>query len=147
MTREEINKLADRVEGLTGPDREVDCRVQLVKNPTATIMTHGRGWKGEHSAKYTFAVDLIDDWESFALFIDAPRYTASLDAAMSLVPEGMHPSVSKNVRSDIWRAWVVTTTYDKFRKPIYNHKDATEAATHALALTAAALRARAEVLP
>jgi hypothetical protein len=116
MTREEINKLADRVESLTGPDREVDWAIHAATHPKPDL--------------------------------SLPRdYTRSLDAAMSLVPEGMHPSVSKNVRSDIWRAWVVTTTYDKFRKPIYNHKDATEAATHALALTAAALRARAEVLP
>jgi hypothetical protein len=58
--------LAERVEGLQGPDREVDADIAL-----ATGWTHrsGANWH------------LVVPWER-------PDYTTSLDAAMTLVPEG-----------------------------------------------------------
>jgi hypothetical protein len=60
MTEEATNlsTLADRVEAATGPDREIDDEIR-------TAMA------------YTYETGTL-----------APRYTASLDAAMTLVPEG-----------------------------------------------------------
>jgi len=116
-TADELNALAARVTPLDGPDREVDAAIQR-----ACGVDDGSYWfigpSGEHTK---------DDM--------APAYTASLDAAMSLVPaskdwnagwqeEGVYPN--RVVRGT---AWVDTGTR-------------VWAATPALALTAAALLAR-----
>jgi hypothetical protein len=67
-----------------------------------------------------------------------PRYTASLDAAMTLVPEGEtagfrvenHPELRRKSRAEVW--------IDEDADPVR-----AASATPALALTAAALKARA----
>jgi hypothetical protein len=69
-------KLAERCEQATGPDRELDAAAH-----TATTgfepRIGGIGW-----AKGELVVPLCPGWGPL------PRYTASLDAAMTLVPEG-----------------------------------------------------------
>ena len=110
MTREELNKLAERVEGLTGPCFGTECEIERLVSPH---------WTGEGAPK---------------------AYTASLDAALSLVPEGWnwgvwmrHDWAKQNAQVWHWE-----------RKASTKHGDA---ATPALALTVASLRARAEALP
>lgn len=112
--------LAEKVEGLEGPDREVDCEILA-------------------------AVARTDNGPVFA----APAYTASLDAAMSLVPEG-------------WRIWTADFSIEgRFvwmlcgpKLTWITHEDGSReggedwyqsgvAATPALALVSASLRARA----
>ncbi|MDO7841117.1 hypothetical protein Q5H94_02150 [Sphingomonas sp. CA1-15] len=68
----------------------------------------------------------------------APRYTSSLDAAMSLVPKDWHITVRG--LNDSWHVSMNPTR----RGPIA--ETFAFAATPALALTAAALRARAALL-
>jgi len=108
--------LAERVEALDGPNRNLD----------ADIMR---------------AIGLAGAPAVFAL-VDAPHpYTASLDAAMTLVPEG----------------WAVLMAFSEQRAvcdvhtaPLGQHGTwpaHASAATPALALCAAALRARAETQP
>lgn len=79
--------LAEKVEGLKGPDREVDRDIALLR------------------AEY-------DDPEDLGCFLDPaeavvggggqtyapPAYTASLDAAMLLVPEGWYWSIKQYPR-------------------------------------------------
>lgn len=67
------------------------------------------------------------------------KWTASLDAAMSLVPQGLHPGVSENIWHLHWHAWMGRQDRDGSPDDVAN----ANAATPALALTAAALRARA----
>ena len=81
-------KLSDRIEQLAGRDREVDAEAAVALDwrfdeweegePTAKGMVekHGMDW----------LVSRMDEGMSPWRLI--PRYTASLDAAMSLVPEG-----------------------------------------------------------
>lgn len=107
--------LAEKVEGLEGPDREVDCEILA-------------------------AVARTDNGPVFA----APAYTASLDAAMSLVPEGWGWLVCQPSEKAIASGLL------KERTPVMgevqygcDHRYAVAAATPALALVAASLRARA----
>lgn len=126
-------ELAERVEAATGPDRELDKAIAEhalgwqppVKNGSCGPNYSGRGAYEWHDAA----------GEANGFYV--PSYTASLDAAMSLVPEG-------------W--WVTLTTDGGARASLHNHEWLMAAhgrnpargmaATPALALTAAALRAR-----
>ena len=117
--KEELLKLAERVEALRGPDREVDEAIErAIDNYTAFKY-------------YTLGDDDQSDYIP-------TRYTASLDAAMTLVPKG-------------W-AWSVldrrTTGYSKPNGQCWTKEDRStlheDAAAPALALCAAALRALAK---
>lgn len=68
-----------------------------------------------------------------------PVYTASLDAAMTLVPESWYRVEQQQTREG---AWAKVTLLEKGFTPA----DEGHAATPALALTAAALRARARAM-
>ncbi len=67
MDREHLLSLAERVEASAGPDRELDCRIYCALS--------GGGFD-----TYATVVPDFNDWTT-------PFYTASLDAAMTLVPE------------------------------------------------------------
>ena len=117
MSRDDLTALIERVEAATGPDREVDaeiaCAMCRFRLPTHTArpdpIAPGR------------VRDCVGGWV-------APTYTASLDAALTLVPSGFD--------------WLL----DSGRIAIVGRRPAgpftARAATPALALTAAALRAR-----
>jgi len=123
MTREELTKLAERVEGLTGWCRDTNAEVALVAGWTPT----------------QFGSEQRDGWLSPSGHIVGalPSFFTSLDAAMSLVPEGWEGVV--HIGSDPGAGLY------QLNNP-RSHKNS-RAATPALALTAAALRARAEQLP
>ena len=114
-----LEQLAQRVEALTGPCRETDALVEASLGivPDGSVRCKG-GWIIDGSA------------------VASPKYTASLDAAMTLVPEG-------------W-SWDISTRPDSSGGVVYLHSpDRTKwrdtggfAATPELALCAAALRAR-----
>lgn len=80
--KEELLKLAERCEQATGPDRELDALIFAALNPTRlpaknipNTFVDGERFVGTvYITKHTRSV---------------PRYTASLDAAMTLVPEGL----------------------------------------------------------
>jgi hypothetical protein len=105
--------LAERCEKATGPDRELEQDI------CDTV----------HGPNYMPNVFQQDGSR-------IPRYTASLDAAMTLVPNGMGWSVNRYASGTWARAGVYE---DNGRDPGYY----CDAATPALALCAAALRARA----
>lgn len=98
----------------TGADRAIDVAIELA--------LEGSGY--DYPA---------DNWVK-----DAARYTASLDAAMSLVPSGWRPTISQHLAP--LPHWAV-------RLDCWNEQVRVKAATPALALTAAALRAIAAALP
>ena len=106
MSRAELLALAERVEALNGADDVV--------NEAIALLIRGQC-----------------DWP----LVLAPRFTASLDAAMGLVPEGGHWVVGSGCIASVWVPLV-----DGDRKRL----DSFKTASPALALTAAALRARAE---
>lgn len=73
----EMMKLAERVEGLEGPDRGMDVLIaKAVRWLPASV--NPEAWKG---SAYSLAPNY---W--FGPIFKLPAYTASLDAAMTLVP-------------------------------------------------------------
>lgn len=127
----DLMELASRVEAGEGPDRELDKAI-------ATALGYGRWYAAWHPS-----------W----------GYTASLDAAMTLVPEGWAidkismwpaaPEGASNTTSPQSHVHMVGTSLDRMgRKMVWGHsgKDGRVEATSSIpakALTAACLRARA----
>lgn len=123
--------LAARVEALSGPDRAVDEDIH-----------EALGWAPVENP--TKAMGLLNRWrrpdETLTGHEGPPCVTASLDAAMMLVPEGCAPvidwSAYKGQPGIYWEAFVQRIEDGKA-------VGTAEASTPALALTAAALRAKA----
>ncbi len=119
----DLEALAERCEQASGPDRELDI----------AILTTVLGYRDVHGDG-----NLFDRGNDGYWFVDdcsihqLPSPTASLDAAMTLVPEPHKWSITAAHGDDRWQAWVWSINYG----PNWY-----EAATPALALTAAALRA------
>jgi len=118
-TASALVELAARCEAAEGPDRKLDLAVALA--------IRGQAINGVINV--------------------SARYTASIDAAMSLVPEGWGWLVSQP------NAKALASGLLKKRTPVlgevqygYDRRHSVAAATPALALTAAALRARAATL-
>lgn len=126
----ELLALAERVEALTGPDREVDAEIFLLQWPGYHIQTDCEPFPDEVQP------GRIQEAGGFG-YRTAPSYTAALDAAMSLVPEGW--DVDIEVRQSFAHVFMEN---DEALEA-----EANNAATPALALTAAALRAIAAQQP
>ena len=148
MTREDMLALADRVESLTGPDREVDFLIatalgevpeHVIQGPVGTPY----GWfrrEDQWALTRTKESDVYAGVESWS---PKPR-TASLDAAMSLVPEGWklrQMAFSAPCADD--RKWHLNLHGGLVGQNTFVGRGSTAA----LALTAAALKAHAEVMP
>lgn len=132
--------LAERVESLEGPDRVTDCdiRMAVLGDMPFGVVTDNRhqivrsGTLSEYIDAYRDVINLdgaISDEE-------IRHYTTSIDGALSLVPEGASWSITSALADEPPCATVVTM-------------ESTEhglAESPALALTAAALRARAKTL-
>lgn len=110
----DLIKLAERCEQATGPDRELECRIWIAFQPF----------------DFQTARLVVEDLEQWV----APRYTASIDAALTLVPEGC-----------LWELnqWANGASAECATTKPYEPQGRRAAATPALALCAAALRARA----
>jgi hypothetical protein len=120
--------LAERCEQAVGPDRELDQDISRVLLPAeAEGITRSRyGW--------SYRVFGPSGWGDFKWLENLP-FSASLDAAVTLVPEG-HEWLRKNeICMTVYRAPTDPKEWAR-------HIDA-RGATPALALCAAALRARA----
>lgn len=135
----DINKLAERCEAATGPDRVIDGLVHVAANPdTPWIIGHEPG-RFPRKAIYGTLSDFRDallgeNGADFADAINAPAYTASIDAAMTLVPEGVNIGlhIDHNGCDCAWSS-----------RAIGWQPRVVPGNTPALALCAAALRARA----
>jgi hypothetical protein len=136
--RETLMGLAERCEQATGPDRELDCRVAAAVHPSMAGEFRVVGPPTFDEPRY-FSGQEGMDWIGYDLLNNAPAYTASLDAAMALIPDGegewpfvtyksMNPDNPKQTHQ--WSIWLSGTRMVKAK-----------AATPALALTAASLRA------
>lgn len=140
--------LAGRVERASGADRELDAEIALA---TAYAGCRRRTAESNHRLP-------VENQFGHGFF--PPSYTTSLDAAMSLVPEGWaidklsmwpaSPESASNLSAPQSHCHMVGTSVQRMgRKMVWGHGgsdgrvDAT-AATPALALVAAALRARAQ---
>jgi hypothetical protein len=124
----DIAALADRVEAATGPDRELDALI-------AVFVGVDHGSKTEWADSETGSYIVYDEV--------APRYTASLDAAMTLVPEGMSIKMALHPGENFADVYSLGPIYETAtgldRKVLVTFEG--HAAIPALALCAAALRA------
>lgn len=130
MDREALLALAERVEKATGPDRFLDAQIASVIR-LEKVPHWARNWTGEWKATEFGSVVLMEDSGNPGPHFMANEYTASLDAAMTLVPEGMMFQV---YRGDMGEGSAIVTRLKQIGLP------RVFAATPALALTAAALR-------
>lgn len=135
--------LIKRLEAAEAGSRELDARIKIaISDPD--VMTDGGGYKPSERRppKYEKASEVFNDqwldWEGAAMTVRAPHYTTSIDAALTLVPEGWFlKSLGYGVKAT-WFAIVSpgdsakNVRGDKFNNP-------------ALALTIAALKAREAV--
>lgn len=128
-----LSDLADRIEGLDGPSRVTDVEVHLAAFGDRPFGQDGPpnnprpGTLSGYLETYRSVIN-SDDLDDLC-----PRYTASLDAAMTLVPEGLRPVITTLGEKPIARLW------SGDRSDVISRAEAT---TPALALCAAALRAR-----
>ena len=119
MKRNDVLALAARVEAATGADRELDVLVALAK-----------GWRKE-SARDWFTPPGVNVRHHKT---ELPRYTASLDDAMSLVPSGL---ILRNYQSSRFVPHSCEVALSWAHGGWLGNSDH----SFALALTAAALRA------
>ena len=170
-TREELRALAGRVMALTGPDREVDAEIMfdLFARPVGQHPVDGGpraylwpeddpSWNfgirfpGKDRAWFT-AQKKPSDGKRLVIFRDGANVlmndlrvlclTASLDAAMTLVPEGWFYEARQGPSGHphIWDLLTIKSGDVRYTRVTGR------AASPAVALTAAALLARAEQVP
>lgn len=134
--RTSLLTLADRVEALKGPDREVDALVYQALYPDRPVMVFGGDVRTNVPPRYQPAreIDIASfrDGEAIAGFLDAARVTASVDAVIALIEDKLPASAEGDTAFNPASAMVRIGDAD-----FYSWR----AATPALALLAAALRA------
>ena len=137
--------LAERVEKETGPDRELDADVFMAFGRDQPFRGRFQAWNcpNNHEIEHGMSMDQAiaagcPTWRAANLF-HTPTYTASLDAAMTLVPEGWSFEVRCSGTGDRGQA----SAWNPMKAPGHEEVRVMGCATPALALTAAALRARA----
>ncbi|MEA3044532.1 MAG: hypothetical protein QOH47_2370 [Sphingomonadales bacterium] len=135
--------LAETIEAATGPDRRLDTLVEIARNPDKPWVIGEKPGRWPREAIFGTLADMLDwamDETKVPPEIGAPAYTSSLDAAMTLVPDGYRVSQLNEETDSPDRPWVVSLSVRigaPGRMLVY-----ASAATPALALTAASLRAR-----
>lgn len=163
-------KLSERVERLEGPDREIDAEIMfdLYAKPCGVSKKDGgprgylwpednpswsfgirfpdrnRGWFAEQRRAGDGERLLIERDGALVLMNDlrVPPLTASLDAAMSLVPEGWAHGYRWNAKHRTARGWCEFIPEPPFAPEELLTFESRKCATPAIALCAAALKAR-----
>jgi len=130
MTAPDIEALVERLEKCSGPDRELDADIAVALRIYNGPHEWARHWSGEWRA-IEGTVHLLGTGGERANF-RPPRFTESVDAAMSLVPADAGFEIKQN--GSPCYASVFTKLYEYMA----------DAATPAAALSCAALRARAQ---
>jgi hypothetical protein len=127
----DTTKLAERIEALEGPCREMDA--EIFKAVGAPLPKAAFGMDIELQPDPNSASGFVMPVGELQVRYECPQYTASLDAAMTLVPEG-------------WNWLVGTDAGVGFQSALLRHGEEAPieaiAATPALALCAAAIRAQ-----
>jgi hypothetical protein len=140
-----LDALADRCEAATGADRELDALIRCAVFAPATAYVAMSPFNG---AWCIYDGETRDGrprgWEALTLtqVQRLGEFTASLDAAMTLVPEGYFVAVVNSTLADpekVGRATALIAPGGSAKAA-----EPSEAATMPLAICAAALRARTQ---
>lgn len=138
-----VADLIARLEAAAEGSRELDAHIDAVINGRDVIRVEGDFSLATRHTPGRY-------WYDSVHFADAPNYTTSIDAALTLIPEGFA------VRDfSIWpgcRPTVRILGTHRERDGLYWHNGTdgrweAQGATPALALCIAALKARAEIAP
>lgn len=149
-----MKDLIARVEGLTGPSREVDAAIHgsvhwpRLKWEVMNIARHGDEFGKWMVLRHTV--------ENYGVLIIPPDYTSSIEAALTLVPEGWYGRVEPRFYSEydkfekrivLWNAYCIYPRWED-ATPVNDdyfdvHGNSESHAHPAIALCIAALRARA----
>lgn len=136
MTMDEI---ADRVEAAEGADRELDLAIGLA--------VLGWKWVEDDFGDYLildFGAAHQVGWRKGEAIPDCiPHITGSLDGAASLIPDGAHFDIRSDGRDGDDEPYAFVHQRHWSGHTIFKTSGSANAATPALALCAAALRARA----
>jgi hypothetical protein len=135
----ELLELAERCEAATGPDRELDGLIEVARDPMREVILYNEPGPFPQKAVRGPIKDLLLTGEDLAYYIFAPRYTASLDAAMTLVPSGWAKSLEEITCDDA--SLIAQATVWQGDRP--KEAGAENSVSLALALCAAALRTQA----
>jgi len=139
--RSKLLALAEAVEKLTGPERETDARI-----------AHAIKWRWDdwvegdlciESYSVEAVIDRVQKNSHNSIWLYLPRFTASLDAAMTLVIKDRDWMVD-NFDGPASERRHSATVFHERGKPYDEYSG--HGANPALALCAAALRAQAEAL-
>lgn len=139
----ELLALADRVEAATADDRtglnnEVAAAVGWQRvTPSQMGRSHRSrgGWiaPDDYLGRQSDGRPILDSLHGTTIHRDPPAFIYSLDAAITLVPEGFHGRLG----------WCKGAAYAELLSAGQVHGDTTAAVTIPLAITAASLRALA----
>lgn len=136
--RGKLLALAEAVEKLTGPDRAVDAQIALA---LPMYFNAGPAYDGAPDRIGKINADGSHSIPGNAHDMLVRAYTASLDAAMTLVPEGWRLELEQH--SSSWTAQLANAPWFDDRRQIVD----ANGPTAIIALLSSALRAQAEALP
>jgi hypothetical protein len=131
--------LAERCEAATGPDRELDAQIIIALEhpeyhfPDEVLNRKPSSWD-EAAGRFRH--------DGSGGSVSWPAFTASVDAALTLVPEGWNDNVSwsaKKQKARAWCEWMPEAPFAPSDWIVHYGRGA----NRALAICAAALRARA----
>ncbi len=141
-----LSDLIARLEKATGPDRETDLAIHLAvysDSEIARLMSHRRGFDNRDGMAWEIGAGSVlyqnnsngQCWSNGGYPL--PAFTSSIDAAMSLVPDGMEKDFT-----DLYGTARVAVGINANPGPFYGeHKGG----SLAIALCIAALRARSQI--
>lgn len=96
LSHEVLSGLRERIKAATGPDRKIDCEIEAaIIHRERFVVVPPPFYDPE---RYFCNPDPSVDWIGYDLLNTAPRYTASIDAALALV-ERMLPGWKWGVSS------------------------------------------------
>ena len=135
MDRVALEALALRCEQAAGPDRELDAAIATTIGVVPEFYIRAQ----VHGITMTY---WWHESDTKAAYYSPPAYTASLDAAMTMVPDGDSFTIGQNVHH---KHWVASVNYLGDDGAPHARSNSYSNFSAALALTAAALRAAASL--
>lgn len=133
----ELLKLAELCEQASGPDRELDCLIAVAIDWRWSEWEEGEPLVSALATKHGIEWLVKSAQSGMSIWRNIPCFTASIDATMKLVPEEWFIDLS--IRPAPMRPSAAYTRPQHVERGIWYRVEAT---TPALALCAAALRAR-----
>ncbi len=146
-----LDQIIAELEKATGPSAAFDCRIFLALFDKQIMVDTGGYGKNTRPVRYKSARQIWTDawphWEDscetkdLAAHLGCPSYTSSIDAALTLVPEGWTVARINQNDNYTWACELRKGHLTSFDKVVFGGKKHADP-TPAIALVIAALRAR-----